>query len=211
MGCGNAVCGSSAIGAVSPVLNSSREEIGLSISVVNLLGTIGIFMIPALAKLTHLTDVQLPIFIGTSLQAVGQVAAAGFTIGTEAGEQAILVKMIRILMLGVLIVVLKLCFSVRGTQTDKKATLTDYVPVFMLVFIAFSLLRTFAQLPEWLIDGASNLQHVLLLTAMAAIGASINFKKLIHQTPKVLIFATANWAVQLIFLLLVFKVLAGFF
>ena len=58
MGAGNAICGSSAIAAVSPLVESNEEEVGLSISTVNLLGTFGIFFLPIMVQLLRLDAVS---------------------------------------------------------------------------------------------------------------------------------------------------------
>ena len=99
LGVGNAVCGSSAIAAVSPVIKAEESDTGISIGVVNFLGTIGIFILPALAiKVLHFADLQASTLIGGSLQAVGQVVAAGFSVSDNVGEIATIIKMARIAM-----------------------------------------------------------------------------------------------------------------
>ncbi len=44
LGIGSGVCGSSAIAATEQLIGADEEEIGLSIAIVNLLGTVGIFL-----------------------------------------------------------------------------------------------------------------------------------------------------------------------
>ncbi|MEO0563330.1 MAG: putative sulfate exporter family transporter, partial [Chloroflexota bacterium] len=48
MGAGNGICGSSAVAATASAINADEHETGISIGVVNLLGTIGIFLMPGL-------------------------------------------------------------------------------------------------------------------------------------------------------------------
>ena len=45
---GTAICGSSAIAALAPSVSNDKEEIGISIAVVNLLGTLGMLALPFL-------------------------------------------------------------------------------------------------------------------------------------------------------------------
>ena len=51
MGAGNAVCGTSAIGAVAPVVKPKKSDLGISVTMVNLLGTMLMFILPAISKL----------------------------------------------------------------------------------------------------------------------------------------------------------------
>ena len=62
------------------------------------------------------------IVIGSTIQAVGQVTAAGFIMGNEVGEMATLIKMIRILMLGPILILLTLLYSSENKQSNKKST-----------------------------------------------------------------------------------------
>jgi len=52
LGSGNAVCGSSAIAATAPVVKAHEDEIGISVAVVNLMGTILMFILPVVAVKT---------------------------------------------------------------------------------------------------------------------------------------------------------------
>ena len=48
---GNAVCGSSAIGAIAPVIDADNEDTGIAITMVNLMGTILMLALPVLGTL----------------------------------------------------------------------------------------------------------------------------------------------------------------
>ena len=111
LGIGNAVCGSSAIAATKGVVKAKGDEVGISVAVVNLLGTVGIFLIPFVASyILKFQDTQSGILVGNTLQAVGQVVAGGFSISDTAGQSATIVKMGRVLILTPLIVILLFIF-----------------------------------------------------------------------------------------------------
>ncbi|MDA7951272.1 MAG: putative sulfate exporter family transporter, partial [Pirellulaceae bacterium] len=46
LGIGNGICGSAAIAATKDITGANEEEVGISIAVVNFLGTMGIFIMP---------------------------------------------------------------------------------------------------------------------------------------------------------------------
>ena len=72
VGIGNAVCGSSAIAAAQGVIKTKDEYAGISIGIINLLGTLGIFLLPFLALiLPGFSDRESGMLIGNTLQAVG--------------------------------------------------------------------------------------------------------------------------------------------
>ena len=106
IGIGNGVCGSSAIAATSSIAKVKNDDIGISIALVNLMGTIGIFLAPALAHLIGFNDIQSGVFTGNTLQAIGQAVAAGFSISDESGHYATVVKMGRVLLLVPLVFIL---------------------------------------------------------------------------------------------------------
>ena len=51
VGTGNGICGSSAIASAQAVIKTKEEHVGVSIAVINLLGTIGILLLPLIASL----------------------------------------------------------------------------------------------------------------------------------------------------------------
>ncbi|MBI9104668.1 MAG: putative sulfate exporter family transporter [Spirochaetales bacterium] len=94
---GNAICGSSVIAAAQSIVKADDEKVGLSIAVINFLGTLGILLPALVIGIPFLNDVNSGVLIGNTLQAIGQVSAAGFSIGEETGQIATLEKMGRIL------------------------------------------------------------------------------------------------------------------
>jgi len=142
LGIGSGVCGSSAIAATQQIIQADREKVGLSVAVINFLGTIGIFLIPFIAKIfLHFTDINSGILIGNTLQAVGQVVAAGFTISNLAGQTATIIKMTRILMLLPLVLILIFIFKNNNEPVNKNIKKPS-IPIFIVGFILFSLLAS---------------------------------------------------------------------
>src|SRR5690554_3556947 len=105
LGAGSAICGTTAIGAVSPLIGSKEEETGLSIGIINLLGTVGLLLLPAVSAMMGLSEDKAGILIGGTLQSMGHVVGAAFTLGEETGTLATIVKMGRILMIIPLLIV----------------------------------------------------------------------------------------------------------
>ena len=53
MGAGNAVCGSSAIASVSPILDADTKDKGIAITIVNVTGTVLMVLLPILTGILY--------------------------------------------------------------------------------------------------------------------------------------------------------------
>jgi uncharacterized integral membrane protein (TIGR00698 family) len=201
LGVGSAICGSSAIAAVAPLVTKDRTEIGLSVGVVNLLGTIGIFILPQLAALQGLGESASALLIGGSLQAVGHVVAAGFLISDSVGELATAVKMFRILLLGPVVIGLGMVMHWRGSVSSK------LVPGYIMAFIALAVVGNLGILPAELTGNIKTLSKVMLTIAMAGVGLRIHVTGLFRQGPRVLIVGTTLFFVQILLLSLMIRFL----
>jgi len=201
IGIGNGVCGSSAIAATSGVAKVQSNDIGVSIALVNLMGTIGIFLAPFLAHSLGFTDIQAGIFTGNTLQAVGQAVAAGFSISDEAGHYATVVKMGRVLLLVPLVLILIYIAKKEHTQsdeeTDKKAKVG--VPSFILWFVGFSVVASLGLLPKEAETFISSFSYYITIIAMSAIGLMIHFGTIIKTAGTAFKVSSILFALQLMF------------
>lgn len=189
LGAGNGICGNSAIAATAPVVRADKTEIGLAVAVVNLLGTLGIFLFPLLAKAFELNQAESALLVGSILQSVGHVVAAGFSIDAETGTMALLLKMGRILLLGPVIFFVGYRFN-KGKNEGLSLRL---VPNYVWGFLVAALITSSGLVPEGLTKGLEKAGSYLLLLSMAGIGLGIQIKQLIQLGPK------AAWSGSLIF------------
>jgi uncharacterized integral membrane protein (TIGR00698 family) len=199
LGIGSAVCGSSAIAATDKIIEADKEEVGVSIAVVNFLGTVGVFLIPAIAGLAlNFNDINSGILAGNTLQAVGQAVAGGFSISESSGNVATIVKMARVLML--LPVTLILAFVIAKSKRNKvNSSAKPRIPLFIIGFAVFSLFPTLNLLPEVVIEFISQLSSYFLIIAMAAIGLKIRAGNLIKKGKNALLIGSLIFLIQIIF------------
>src|SRR6476646_5504049 len=106
--CGNSICGNSAIAAVAPVIGASSDEIASSISFTAILGVLMVLGLPLLIPLLELSGTQYGILAGLTVYAVPQVLAATVPAGLVSTQIGTLVKLIRVLLLGPIVVALSL-------------------------------------------------------------------------------------------------------
>lgn len=202
VGIGSGVCGSSAIAATEGIIGADEEEVGLSVAIVNFLGAIGIFLLPFLGIVVlGFTDLEAGVLIGNTLQAVGQVTAAGFAVGEIAGQTATVIKMGRILMLTPLILILLAAYPQRDSTspTQKQSIRAVKIPLFIIGFILFSLVATFGLLPDTALEILSTMSEYALIIAMAAIGLKITFASILRSGRFALLLGSVVFLVQIVF------------
>jgi len=169
--------------------------------VVNLLGTLGIFIIPWLANyFLEMNAFTSGVVIGGTLQSIGQVTAAGFSINNEAGEIALIVKMGRILMLCPIVLFLSIFMYFRGDVVDKKRRCP--IPLFIILFVVVILINNSYVIPEQILLKLKTLTDYLLIAAMTAFGLKINLSMVIQQGAKSLFVGTTVFIFQITFTLL---------
>lgn len=102
--CGNSICGNSAIAAVAPIIGANNDEIASSISFTAILGVMMVLGLPLLIPLLQLSATQYGILAGLTVYAVPQVLAATVPAGLVSTQIGTLVKLMRVLMLGPVVV-----------------------------------------------------------------------------------------------------------
>lgn len=197
LGIGNGICGSAAIAATKNIVGLNQQHTALSIAIVNFLGTIGIFILPAIGALLAFDDVQMGLIIGNTLQAVGHVVASGFAVNETVGQSATLVKMGRVLLLTPVVIILIFIMAKRST-TPKKGSSILQIPPFIVGFIGFSIVASLQILPENIVHLISQTSKYLLLVAMASIGLKISFHQIKNHGGKALLIGTYIFIFQIL-------------
>ena len=198
---GNGICGSAAIAGLSKILNSKKEDIGISITTINMLGTISIFIIPffLINIFPIYNNEQMGFIIGTTIQAFGQVTATGFIINEDVGEFSIIIKMLRILMLGPMLIIINYIFNKKNDDTNTKIK----IPFFIIGFLLISIISSLNIIPNQIIENMKLTSKLLLAIAMAGIGLKISLKNLFNQGLKIISFSIISFSIQIILIAMI--------
>ena len=194
---GNAVCGSSAIGAIAPAIEANDEEKGQIITLVNLLGTVMMLTLPFLG-MSLFGDALLSksALLGGTLQSVGQVVAGASLINPETVKYAMLFKITRIIFL----VVVVFLFERKAKQDDlvtvKGSKKKFPIPWYVTCFLIFCVVNSFVTLPAIFDEGAHFISTWFETTALAAIGLRLDFRKFLKEGPRFLVYGLSVGAVQ---------------
>ena len=201
IGAGNGICGSSAIAATSIVIDAEEADTGISISVVNLLGTLGIFILPAIIRLFPLADLEGGLLIGGTLQAFGQVVAAGFSVNDDVGNIATVVKMGRVLMLGPMVILFGSWMRSKLKNTEETPSKV-LIPRFIVGFFVMSIIASTNILPSEILTLIKTLGKYLLVVAMVGIGMRIQLSTLFHSGISAFLFGGVISIIQIIITLI---------
>ena len=192
---GFSICGVSAVGAMAAARGSRDRDTGTPIALVTLFGTAAIVVLPALASVIGLDDIDYGRWVGASVHDVGQVVAAAQIAGPAALAAAVVIKLTRVLMLAPMVAVASLATRRRSAVTG--GVRPPIVPLFIVGFLAAVLIRTFVPLPDAVLAGADILKSILLAAALFAIGASLRLEKLARSGLRALAAAALSWVVIL--------------
>ena len=196
---GSSICGASAIAAAIPVLNSKDEEAGVSIGVISLLGTLAVIAYLALAGVLEPSHILYGSFVGATLQEVAQVVAAGYSFSPEAGDIALVVKLMRVAMLAPVLILLNMMNRSSGEVEQGKRP--PLVPWFLVGFTALGIINSLGVIPETLSAALVKLSLWLTALAMAAIGLGINLGTFGKLGTKAVWVSATGFALMVIFML----------
>ena len=193
---GNSICGNSAIAAVAPVIGADGDDIASSISFTAVLGVIVVLTLPLLVPLLRLSLTQYGVLAGLTVYAVPQVLAATLPIGALSNQVGTVVKLVRVLMLGP--VVLGFSLLAGGLRDPESRSnrrglrLSELVPWFITGFLALLLLRSVGLIPPLLLRPVTGTAAFLTTIAMAGLGLGVDVRAVARTGVRVTLAVTAS-------------------
>lgn len=148
---GTAICGGSAIAAVSSVISVTEGEIAVAMGTVFLLNAVSLYLFPFLGHLLSLTQPQFGVWSGVAIHDISSVVGASMVYGPQSLEVATAVKLSRTLW----IIPVTLLFGWAYSQQRKAKSSSDSaqkhngkkikaaIPWFIGLFLVASLIRSF--------------------------------------------------------------------
>ncbi len=193
VGFGTAICGSSAIVALAPKIKSDKEDVAISLAVVNLLGSLGMILLPLLFQFYPIAEKQMAFFIGASLHSVGNVAGAGFSVSEDVGQLALVYKMARVALLSPALLFM-VWLDARKTEGQ---SFKFHLPWYLIAFILISILVSLFPFTEGMIKASEFMGKIMLTIAMAAIGLKVHFFDLLKAGQRGLVFGVIVFVLQM--------------
>ncbi len=176
--CGNAICGNSAIASVAPVIGAKAEDVASSIAFTAVLGVVMVLGLPLLIGPLALSNYQYGVVAGMSIYAVPQVLAATFPVSALSGDVGTLVKLVRVLMLGPVVLFFSLVSRrrARANGDAQRLTIGKLVPWFIVGFIVLAVLRSTGIIPPAVAVPVRALSGQLMIIARAALGLGVDVR-----------------------------------
>lgn len=194
---GSSICGVSAVVAVAGAIRANQNQIAYAAGTILLFDTLTLFAYPLIGQLLGLSDTAFGIWAGTTMFSTGPVAAAGFTLSNTAGQWAVLVKLARNALIGVIVIIYTFYYM---TYTDNDlsnsritlGSIWSTFPKFILGFFTLMIVANMNILTERQILSLENASNWFFLIAFAGLGLEIRISKLRSTglAPVLLVFVT---------------------
>ena len=196
--CGNSICGNSAIAAVAPVIGADGDDIASSISFTAVLGVVVVLTLPLLVPILQLSLTQYGVLAGLTVYAVPQVLAATLPIGALSNQVGTVIKLVRVLMLGP--VVLGLSLLARDLRADprldranrRSPDLHELVPWFITGFLVVLIVRSLGLIPQSVLPTITHVAAILTTISMAALGLGVDVRVVAKSGMRVTLAVTVS-------------------
>ena len=188
---GTAICGGSAIAAVSPIIKADAKTISIALGVVFFLNSVALFIFPYLGHFFEMTQNQFGLWSAIAIHDTSSVVGAALEYGDEALKTATTVKLSRTLWIIPLSIFSMLIFKVKGEKIK--------IPYFILIFIAVVILNSFIHIPTFISENIVMISKRLLVLTLFLVGTTISFKDLKSIGVKPILFAVILWVTISIF------------
>ncbi|PTR01624.1 putative integral membrane protein (TIGR00698 family) [Mucilaginibacter yixingensis] len=164
--CGTAICGGSAIAAVSPVIKAEEKQTSVALGCVFILNSAALFIFPAIGHALHLNQTQFGLWCAIAIHDTSSVVGAAGKFGTQALQIATTVKLARALWIVPVALLSAFSFKVKTKKV--------HIPWFILLFIGAMLVNSY--IPQFApIDVCINLAAKAGLTlTLFLIGAGLS-------------------------------------
>jgi uncharacterized integral membrane protein (TIGR00698 family) len=174
-----AICGASAALALSVALpNHPQKEKATLFTVIGVsaLSTIAMIVYPMIAQWLELSPQQAGVFLGATIHDVAQVVGAGYSMSTETGDTATVVKLMRVAMLLPVIVCAAMITRMQGVESTGKRP--PLLPWFAVGFLMLACINSTGVIPAMVQGGMNELSRWCLVISICALGMKTQFKEL---------------------------------
>lgn len=212
MASGNAVCGSSAIGATAPVIKANDVDKSITITLVNLTGTILMMLLPLLTSFLYGNEtIKSSALIGGTLQSVGQVVGSASMVNHDVLQYATIFKIVRIIFL---VFVILAFAKLKTDEVNHEAQLHHEkpkakirIPWYVQGFFIMCFLFSIGLISQEISLGFKQISNYLEIFALAGIGMSVKFKDLMAAGLRSGLYCLAIGVAQIVFAVLLIGIL----
>ncbi|NDU86018.1 MAG: YeiH family putative sulfate export transporter [Ferrovum sp.] len=176
IGAGSSICGAAAVLATEPVVRSHAHKVSVAVATVVVFGTLSMFLYPLLYPYLGFNEGAYGLYVGSTIHEVAQVVAAAKAVSDQAASNAVIEKMLRVMMLSPFLILLSLGMS-RHTRHHHEDGAHEgqhkpkvVIPWFAVWFIVASGFNSLDWIPKAALQVLLQFDLFLLTTAMFALG-----------------------------------------
>lgn len=176
---GTAICGGSAIAALTPVIKAEERQVSVALGVVFILNSVALFLFPAVGHWLGMSQLQFGLWSAIAIHDTSSVVGAAGRYGPEALAIATTVKLARALWIIPVSLVAAMVFNRRSASGESARTKIK-IPYFIGLFVVAILLNTWLPIQglSRVIVGAS---HAGLTLTLFLIGSGLS-RQVLRQT-----------------------------
>lgn len=182
---GTAICGGSAIAAISPIINAPAKTISIALGIVFLLNSMALLVFPSIGHLLHLTQQQFGLWCAVAIHDTSSVVGAALSYGDEALRIATTVKLSRTLWIIPLSIFSMFLFKTKGEKIN--------IPYFILLFMLAVVVNSYQLLPVFITETIVLVSKRLLILTLFLVGSSISVTDLKETGLRSISFAVLLW------------------
>ncbi|NQZ15076.1 MAG: putative sulfate exporter family transporter [Alphaproteobacteria bacterium] len=186
---GTAICGGSAIAAVSPILKAKENEIAVALGIVFMLNAFALLVFPFIGRESGMSEYQFALWSALAIHDTSSVVGATMQYGEEALEVGTTLKLVRALW--ILPIVCALVFYVSKRSGDNEAKIK--FPWFILGFIGVVVLVNLLPVLQPIGEYVAVIAKRGLVLALFLIGASLSLESLKQVGMKPLAYGIILW------------------
>jgi uncharacterized integral membrane protein (TIGR00698 family) len=174
-----AICGASAAMALAAALpNHPQKERATLFTVIGVsaLSTSAMILYPMIANWLALSPQVAGVFLGGTIHDVAQVVGAGYSLSTETGDTATVVKLMRVAMLLPVILSATLITRMQGVDTAGKRP--PLLPWFAVGFLVLACINSTGWIAPVVQGSINELSRWCLVVSISALGMKTQLKEL---------------------------------
>ena len=181
---GSAICGAAAVLATEATIRSRPAATSMAVATVVLFGSLAMLAYPLLYPLIGWEEGLYGVYIGATVHEVAQVVAAGDAVGPQALANAVIVKLIRVMLLVPFLLIVGQWWLRRAdlpqgqTPNQTGAAQRLIIPWFAVGFLGMVVFNSVVTLPESVHQTLVMTGQIALAMAMAALGYETRLEKL---------------------------------
>lgn len=198
LGVGTAICGASAILAVSPLLKAPEKETAYAITTIFVFNIAALLCLPFVGHVLGLSQVRFGTWVGTAVNDTSVVVATGYVYGPTAGGIATLVKLARTILLVPLCIVVGLVFGGADAKGSVLLRARQSVPWFVLGFFCLAAINTAHVVPSAWDKLVAQAGSLLLVVVLAAVGLGVDVEGIQRMGLKPLLIGFALAAIMVL-------------